>query len=414
MIKALFFAALALHTATAKTITLSADDKNWFSILGGPSLDPGDEIILNAGTYSDVRRLEISQRGKAGQPITIRAAGGAKVIFKRPDAKQNTINLAGCQYLIIRDLEITGGDAGIRIGEKGPHPAKFITLENLHIHHIAGVAVTANYPGEVYESLTFRRNHIHHTGGHGEGFYLGSNNKPDGSTNGYIFDSIIENNHIHDLKGDTVSQGDGIELKDGSYGNIVRDNVIHDTNYPGIIVYDADGKSPNIIERNVIWNTGDHGIQAAADAVIRNNIIFDTGGYGIASMNHQSAIVGNLSILHNTILSERSVRITPSGKPSGPVLVANNALASSPRIPEHPDISSISNVTGVKETFPSSNSRCQGAADAKSPVKVDFNGSDRAGSHDAGAYRFSPDGNPGWKITEGFKTLLPLIPRPAK
>ncbi len=114
----------------------------------------------------------------------------------------------------------------------------------MHIHHIGGVAVTANNPGETYQSLTFRHNHIHHTGGHGEAFYLGSNSKPDGSTDGYIFDSVIENNYIHDLIGGTVSQGDGIELKDGSYDNIVRDNVIHDTNYPGIIVYDADGKAP--------------------------------------------------------------------------------------------------------------------------------------------------------------------------
>jgi len=414
MIKTLFVAVLALHSAAAKTITLSADDKEWFTILSGPSLQPGDEIILKAGTYRDIRRLEISQRGKAGQPITIRAADGAKVIFKRPDAKQNTINLAGCQHLIIRDFEITGGDAAIRIGKKGPHSAKSITLENLHIHHIGGVAITANYPGEVYESLTLRHNHIHHTGGHGEGFYLGSNNKPDGSTNGYIFDSVIENNHIHNLKGGTVSQGDGIEIKDGSYGNIVRDNVIHDTNYPGIIVYDTDGKSPNIIERNVIWNTGDYGIQAAADAVIRNNIIFDTGGYGIASMNHQSAIVGNLSILHNTILSKSSIRITPSGKLSGTVLIANNALASNPRIPRHPDISVINNVTGVKEIYPSADSPCRGAGDSKLPLKVDFNGTARTGSHDVGAYRFSPKGNPGWNITEGFKTLSPHILQPVK
>lgn len=397
---ALFISTLAL---SGGTVTVSPTD-DWFSTLSGPSLKPGDEIVLKAGIYSDSRRLEISQRGSAKKPIVIRAARNARVIIKRPDANQNTINLGGCQHLIIRDLEITGGSAAVRIGKKGPHSAKFITLENLHIHHIGGVAVTANYPGEKYESLTFRHNHIHHTGGHGEGFYLGSNNKPDGSTNGYIFNSIIENNYIHDLKGGTVSQGDGIELKDGSYGNIVRDNVIHDTKYPGIIVYDTDGKAPNIIERNVIWNTGDHGIQAAADAIIRNNIIFDTGGEGISSRNHQSAIVGNLTIVHNTILSRHSIRISPPENLSGPVVIANNALTSKPRIPALKGITTSTNITGVLESFPTAKSTCLGIADPGFLTQVDFNKTPREKRQDVGAYQFSPNGNPGWKITTGFKS----------
>ena len=359
--------------ASSRTIILSPQSKEWFQTLSGPSLSPGDEIILRAGTYSDPRRLEISQRGLPRKPIVIRSENGARVVIKRPDARQNALNLAGCQHLVIRDLEITGGDSAIRIGKKAGHRAKFITLENLHIHDIGGVAVTANYGGEIYESLTFRHNHIHHTGGHGEAFYLGSNSKPDGSTNGYIFNSVIENNYIHDLKGGTVTQGDGIELKDGSYGNIIRDNVIHDTNYPGIIVYDTDGKAPNIIEGNVIWNSGDHGIQAAADAIIRNNVIFETKGEGIYCRNHQSAIVGNLTIVHNTILSEKSIRVVAPEKFSGPVVVANNALSTNPRIPENPVVIQSRNVIGIKETFPSPGSPCLNTADPAYLSKSDFN-----------------------------------------
>jgi len=394
-----------LVTANAKTVRVSSQDQTWFGVLSGDSLEPGDELVLEAGTYSDPRRLQITQRGTKEKPIIIRAAKGAKVIIKRPDARQNSINLAGCQYLIIKGIEITGGDAAIRIGKRGEHPAKFITIENLHIHHIGGVAITANYPGEIYEGLTFRHNHIHHTGGHGEAFYLGSNNKPDGSTNGYVFNCVVENNYIHDLKGGTVSQGDGIELKDGSYGNIIRDNVIHDTNYPGIIVYDTDGKAPNIIERNAIWNTGDHGIQAAADAIIRNNVIFDTKGEGIHCRNHQSAIVGNLTIVHNTILTKTPIRIVAPKQFSGKVVVANNAFGGNPRIPSSPEISSVANVTGIKEKFPSSGSKCIGAAEPTHIAKDDFNGKRREGSRDVGAYRFSTKGNGGWKFGKGFKMV---------
>ena len=389
----------------AKTIELSPEDGDWVDVLNSPlSLQPGDEIVFSAGTYTHPKRIQITQRGTKEKPITIRAAGGAKVIIKRPDARQNTLNLAGCQHLIIRDLEITGGDAAIRIGKQGKHLAKFITIENLHIHHIGGVAITANYPGEIYEALTFRHNHIHHTGGHGEAFYLGSNNKPDGSTNGYVFNSNIVNNYIHDLKGDDVSQGDGIEIKDGSYNNLIRDNVIHDTKYPGIIVYATDGKAPNIIDRNVIWNTGDHGIQTAADAIIRNNVIFKTRGEGIYCRNHQSAIVGNLKIVHNTILSRQSIRIIAPERFSGKVVVANNAFGGFTSIPEHKSITQVANLTGIEERYPGAGSPCIGAAALGHSTPFDFNGTKRGDSRDVGAYKFDPDGNPGWRIGKGFKT----------
>jgi hypothetical protein len=161
--------------------------------------------------------------------------------------------------------------------------------------------------------MIFRRNHIHHTGGHGEAFYLGSNSAPDGKTQAQFFHGIIEGNYVHDLNGPNVMQGDGIELKDGSWGNLVRDNVIHDVKYPGIIVYDADGKEPNVIEGNLIFNVADNGIQAAADAIIRNNLIFNCKGTGIYSRDHQSAVVGNLKILHNTVLSKgkTALRLIP-------------------------------------------------------------------------------------------------------
>lgn len=404
---------------------------DWFRILHGDGLEPGDRVILAAGTYTDPRRLEMSHRGTAEEPVTIGAAPGARVLVKRPDARQNTINLAGCQHLTLHGLEITGGAAGIRIAGKGKHAARFITLESLHIHHIGGVAVTANHPGHNYEGLVFRRNHIHHTGGHGEGFYLGANNAGDGSTAACVFNSVVEGNYIHDLKGRGVSQGDGIEIKDGSYGNVIRDNVIHDTNYPGIIVYGTDARERNVIERNVIWNSGDHGIQAAADAVIRNNIIFDVTASGIYARDHQSAVVGNLHIVHNTIVTPGrvSVRVVPpaSGAFSGPIIIANNAVYGnrSMVLPRNPGITLAGNAGsgsldgwarasanewngggslrsdfsgGDDRFFPSSGGILEGGAAVRFLVPDDFNGTRRAASRDVGAYRHDPEGNPGWTI----------------
>jgi hypothetical protein len=310
---------------------------DWFELLSSERLRPGDEVVLREGIYRDPRRLSLRHQGTSERPITIRAADGAGVIFQRPDAKQNTFNLEGSRYLHLRGLEISGGGAGIRISPRDDDQPVGIVLENLHIHHIGGVAVTCNHPGGDYSQMVFRRNHIHHTAGHGEAFYLGGNN-----ATALFHDSLIAENYLHDLVGDRVSQGDGIEIKQGSYGNRIIGNVIHDTGYPGIIVYGTEGRARNEIRDNVIWNSRDHGIQAAADAIIVNNFVVGAGGDGIYSRTHQGAIPGNLTIRDNVVLaagSSAALRIIPpSGTPrssddesrySGPIEVSGNVLLAS-------------------------------------------------------------------------------------
>lgn len=284
-------------SASAKTVALTPED-NWFEVLSGSSLKPGDEVALQPGTYSDPRRLVIRHSGAPGKPITIRAAGQG-VVFRRPNARQNTFNLEGCQYLQLIGFEITGGAAAIRIQQRNGRQPSDVLLDRLHIHHIGGVAVTCNQTGSEYRRMNFRGLHIHHTAGHGEGFYLGGND-----ASAIFADSLVENNYIHHLNGDAVSQGDGIEIKHGSFGNLITGNIIHDTNYPGITVYGTLGKSRNVIQGNLIWNTGDHGIQAAADSIIRKNFIANTKGCGIYSREHQSARPGNLRIENNKVIAD--------------------------------------------------------------------------------------------------------------
>lgn len=445
--RCLFFAWMAMgivSAAAAKTYEVTPDD-DWFQIVSGDHLRPGDEVVLSPGVYRDARRLVIGHRGTAEQPVVIRAGGSSPAVLHRPDARQNSINIVGAQHLILSGIEITGGSSGIRLMKSDRHACRFVTIREMHIHHVGGPAVTANSPGNAYQGLIFRRNHVHHTAGHGEGFYLGSNNDADGKTTGYMFDSLVEGNYIHDLNGPSISQGDGIEIKDGSYNNVVRDNVIHDTNYPGVIVYGTDGNAANLIERNVIWNSGDHGIQAAAEAIIRNNVVFGCGGDGIHSHTHQSARVGNLRILHNTVLCDSpggsAVRISlaEDARLTGPVVIANNALYASNagfalRIPEAeksgPDVKLAGNAgCGTVEGLPRRvseavwnpagqrdrdlDSGCRptigstllGRAIGEFTVADDFDAMLRGANRDVGAYLYHPAGHSGWTIKPGFKPL---------
>lgn len=402
-------------TASAATTEIGPADDLRAAIM---ALNPGDELVLQGGTYTLNSRLGITLNGTAAMPIVIRAKDGETPIITR-DASQNTINIENSSYLTLRGLEVTGGSHGIRIDD-----SDFITIEECHVHDTGDVAISANIPGASYEGLRFIRNHVHDTGGTGEGFYLGCND-----AGCVMFNSVIEGNYIHDTN-DGVSQGDGIEVKHGSYGNLIKDNVIHDTGYPCIIVYGTEGNTVNTIEGNAMWSCGDHGIQAAADATIINNIILSAAANGIHNQIHQGATPGNLTILHNTVLVNNDAIRT--NDIAAPVLIANNALYSSggnairlggdtgqATLSGNVGTGSFSGSSGFdgsgargtdfvdatnSDVFPSTGSKLVGAGDATHTLPDDFNGTARSATEvDVGAYAYAASGNPGWPLGEGFK-----------
>jgi MYXO-CTERM domain-containing protein len=392
----------------------------------------GDELILQGGTYNISQLFTISLVASEAMPIVIRAKDAEVPIITRPDANQNVINIEDSAYVELRGVEVVGGSHGIRIRD-----SDFVTIEACHIHDTADVAISANFGGSSYEGLQILRNHIHDTNGTGEGMYLGCNN--DGCQ---MFNSLIEGNYIHHT--DTnVSQGDGIEIKEGSHDNIVRDNVIHNTNYPCIITYATAGNGgPNIIERNVLWGCGDHAIQSAADAIIRNNIILGANADGIRAQSHQSGQPSNMVIVHNTIVvpNNNALRLNDI---NGSILVANNALftnGSNALQLGGPDMGAVvvagnavyGGVNGANggtfdvndlvsafvnasfngglpnDVFPAMGSPLAGAGDVAHVAGDDFNGTPREGVADVGAYKYDAAGNPGWPLAEEPKDIDPM------
>jgi hypothetical protein len=278
------------------------------------ALVAGDEAILHAGTYDTGGFFEVTWSGTAERPIVVRAADGERPVL-RGVSTQNVLNLGGTHF-VLRGLEIVGGSHGIRLTNTAD-----ATFEDLRIHGTGDVGFSCNRPGITCARLTIRGCEIYDTAGTGEGMYLGCN---DGTCT--FRDSIVERNYLHDLR--AGSQGDGIEVKTGSFGNVIRDNVIVRSKYPAITIYGYAGDGPpNVVERNLIWGTEDNGIQLVGQAIVRNNLVIGAGASGIASKPSQGFRPSHAVIVHNTVLGagDACLRMNEWGGESGNV-VANNAL----------------------------------------------------------------------------------------
>jgi hypothetical protein len=279
------------------------------------ALQPGDQLVIAAGTYSVERTWHVEVSGTAEAPIWIVAEEGARVILTRPDDKQNVVNIgqnSPVHHLCLRGVEITGGSHGLRLGQ-----CSEVWIDQCHIHHTGAVCLTANSANTSRLFLT--RNHLHHGGGHGEGMYLGAN-----YGEFVMSESVIALNHIHDCKGE---QGDGIEVKQGSWGNLIAENDIHDTQYPCITVYGTAGKPVNIIERNLCRRSADSAMQVQGEAIVRNNVLIGGKGSGFASLDHQGKSL-NLQVVHNTIVNTGDAFKGSSWNAREGMILANNILYS--------------------------------------------------------------------------------------
>lgn len=394
----LFIWLTATSRAEVKEIFPGDSFKASFELLG-----PGDTLIVHEGTYSESgTRMRISAKGTESQPIIVKGADGeARPLITRPagSTPQNTINIEGATYVTIRHLEITGNGDGINLSG-GPH---HIIIEDNEIHDID---VGVNFRSSM-DSIFVRRNHIYNISGTAEGMYVGCNYGGCAVSN-----SIIEQNWIHDTHG---SQGDGIEIKYGSWGNIIRDNVIHDANYPCILAYgvtDAKIDRPNIIEGNTVWNCG-QGIVVIADAIVRNNIVIDT----LETQGHEQVpVMRNVTIVHNTVIGSMPLRGWGGGAIPASLRVANNVLYGG-SITNQPSAATFSSnlqyglgTSGIfvapdnRDFWPAPGSPLIGAADEAYALTKDFNGTSRQDPFDVGAYETeSFRSNPGWPVQDSFK-----------
>ncbi len=312
----LLSALLAAGPACARDYLAGPDD--YLALLG--HLLPGDHLVLRAGDYRaglELRHLE----GEAGRPIVIegvtpeRSGHGGGTRFLADD-EHNTVSLLDVRHLVIRNLELDGGDQPVDAvkAEGHSHYVDFITLENLYIHDYAAsqqkVGISSKCPAFGW---VVRGNRIERVG---TGMYFGN------SDGGAPFVAgRIEDNRVTDTIGYNLQikhqkpRPAGMPEADRSHDTILRGNLFaKDTAWPGpaarpnVLIGHAPKEGPGALDRvliygNLFWeNPSEALFQGEGHLALYDNLFVNSQGPAIHIQPHND-VPRRVDLFDNTIIA---------------------------------------------------------------------------------------------------------------
>ncbi|MDD1654279.1 MAG: right-handed parallel beta-helix repeat-containing protein [Methanomicrobiales archaeon] len=290
------------HVAVAGSDTnAGTQDRPWNTIQHAvDTAAPGDTVYVHGGEYTE--NVAITVSGQDGGPITLMAAPGEPVTIHGELGLRKGVSYyrlqgmsldrynpwgltlwGGNHHVQIAGMEMTGGDAGIRMtyGASGEPPAdgpvSDVTVEDTVVRDVLYTGVDCT-PGPC-DRVVFRRIDVAGSG-------LQESYGADGIAVERGRDILVEDSSIHD------NGGDGIDLNSrdtaGNVPNvIVRRNEVYRNHLSGIKLW-----SGGLIERNVVWDQGEGPIVGGdfpCTMEIRENSVgyngydpeFGTRGYGL-------------------------------------------------------------------------------------------------------------------------------------
>jgi hypothetical protein len=429
--------------AHAASVTVSpGDDLNALT----SSLQPGDVVTFNPGTYALYDTVYWTGVGTADAPIQLVSSGKGEVVLQKQGGGW-VAQVNDSSYLKIHGLTFSGTD-GTTSGYGGDQPSglyvnnsTYVTVEDCVLQKLGGDAIRIDGDSS---HLTIEHNEVA-SSSDGSGIAIGC-----WDASCWMSDSTVSFNLIHDV------DGNGIDLDAGTQGSKFEHNVIFRTGDTAIVVRSTNFGPQNIVNGNAMWDGQNDGIYAEGSALIQNNLIFQFAGSGIYSRNDYDDGLVDLQISHNTVANTEDWAVRLEDWYDRDNLVfANNAVANpigrglywddwsydpyggyygtTGTYPDTTNYLSHNVVTGLVDGFdpiqrpdfilpgggvtdftdsenldfyPTSTSMLRDMGDANGQAYIpqyDFNGTARDGeSPDVGAYEYDGDGNPGWTVQEGF------------
>lgn len=280
-----------------------------------PRLQAGDRLLLAPGDYP--RGLPLHDlEGRADAPIVVQGpAHGARARFPaRPGA--NTVSLANVRHVVIRDLELDGGNLPVDAVKAEGHAryAHYVTLERLYIHdHMASqqnVGISSKCPAFGW---VIRGNRIERVG---TGLYLGDSDGSDPFVAG-----LIEDNHISATRGynlqikHQLARPADLPEPERRHDTLIRRNFFAKADAqpdpearPNVLVGHLPLAGPGsedgyLIQANLFWqNPSEALFQGEGNLTLEANVLVNRHGPALHIQPHND-VPRRIELRHNTVLA---------------------------------------------------------------------------------------------------------------
>ncbi|NVO31858.1 Ig-like domain-containing protein [Hymenobacter lapidiphilus] len=277
---------------------------------------PGDEIVVAAGIYksltvTDLAWFSSKASGTAAQPIILRGASATnRPILEGagPGTAGYVLRILGGNYWTIKDLELRQGSKGLVLDN-----SSYGRITNVAMHDVGDEALhLRDGSGRVVVDGC----QIYNTGlvqpGFGEGIYIGSDVGQHDKYRPHCDFNTVQNCTI----GPNVA-AEGLDLKEGTRGTIIRNNTFSAAGISGVNSADAfiDLKgSSAFVYGNTFNRAGstvlasgldilDRGLPSrTADslAIFNNTFNLQTAGGQIPTVRKKQGSLSNVHIWNNT------------------------------------------------------------------------------------------------------------------
>jgi parallel beta-helix repeat protein len=258
----------------------------------------GDRVVARPGSYTG---FYFDESGTAASPIEFFAEPGA-LITQRNATTPDGINLEGSSHVIIDGFDVTNMPrAGVRsvLGE-------FVTIRNVHAYDNNTWGIFTGFVddllienNETHGSAVEHGIYVSNSGdrpvlrgnksynNRGSGIHMNGDESQGGD--GIISDALVTGNWIFGnaaFNGTSFGGGSGINM-DGVQDSRIENNLLYDNHASGISLYSidgAEGSTGNLVINNTIhqpaqsrWAVNIR--DGSTDNTVRNNILLNDHGF---------------------------------------------------------------------------------------------------------------------------------------